>query len=261
MSRNLFEDALKAEGVTGELADLARSIYAQESGGGRNTKTSNRGAVGGMQVLPGTFLEVADPGWDIHDPLANARAGIRYIKKMNQKAEGDLQLTAVGYYGGPGGISKARRGIAVSDPKNPHAPNTLQYAQQVVARVAPGQRSTPVADAAPAPMQAAGAPEATVAAAPVQQGPVGLPDFLVRYLTDRSVRLGGQTEEQANAWTKFLSAMGRQQAPVRQAVAEPEEFMPELPRMTAPAMRNQAVDFRPFDAFNTLGQRTRGVPR
>jgi len=135
MGKNLFADALKAEGVTGKLADLAYSIYAQESGQGANPKTSNAGAVGGMQIIPKTFAAMADKGWDINDPLQNARAGIRYIKYLDQKAEGNPTLTAVGYYGGEGAIGKARKGISVGDPRNPNAPNTLQYAQQVVARM------------------------------------------------------------------------------------------------------------------------------
>jgi hypothetical protein len=137
-----MDAALQAEGVTGPLADLARSIYAQESGSGTNTKTSNAGARGGMQILPGTFREVAGKDWDIDDPLDNARAGVRYIKALSKKADGDPTLTAVGYYGGPGGMDKARRGEAVSDPRNPKAPNTLQYAQQVVDRM---QKTTPQA--------------------------------------------------------------------------------------------------------------------
>lgn len=130
-----FEDALKAEGVSGKAADIARSIYQQESSGGRNTKTSKAGAVGGMQIIPATFKSVADQGWDINDPTHNARAGLRYIKQLYEQAGGDPALTAAGYYGGPGGLEKARRGVAVSDPRNPNAPTTLQYGQQVAARL------------------------------------------------------------------------------------------------------------------------------
>ena len=130
-----FEDALKAEGLTGKAAEIARSIYQQESGSGKNTKTSNAGAVGGMQIIPATFKSVADKGWDINDPTQNARAGIRYVKQLFDQAGGDPALTAAGYYGGPGGLEKARRGVAVSDPRNPGAPTTLQYGQQVAARI------------------------------------------------------------------------------------------------------------------------------
>lgn len=144
--RDLFEAALSAEGVTGTLADVARSIYLQESGGGRNTKTSNAGAVGGMQIIPSTFKSVADKDWNISDPMHNARAGIRYLSQLNKQSGGDPVLTAAGYYGGPGGMEKARRGIAVSDPRNPNAPNTLEYGQQVAARL--GKTPAPVTQAA-----------------------------------------------------------------------------------------------------------------
>lgn len=135
-----FDDALKAEGVTGRLAELSRSIYMQESGGGRNTNTSNAGAHGGMQIIPSTFKSVADKGWDINNPMDNMRAGIRYLKQLDKKSGGISELTAVGYYGGPGGMAKAKKGIAVSDPRNPKAPNTLEYGKQVVARMKGGTK-------------------------------------------------------------------------------------------------------------------------
>lgn len=153
-----FDIALQQEGVTGRLADVARSIYQQESSGGRNTKTSNAGAVGGMQIIPSTFASVADKGWDIADPIQNARAGIRYVKQGYEASGGDPALTGAFYYGGPGGMAKAQRGVAVSDPRNPNAPTTLQYGEQVASRL-PKERGLvqravegmiPSANAAPA---------------------------------------------------------------------------------------------------------------
>lgn len=137
-----FDAALAAEGVDGRVADIARSIYQQESGSGKNTKTSNAGAVGGMQIIPATFSRVADKGWAIDNPVHNARAGIRYIKTLYDKSGGDPALTAAGYYGGEGGMAKAKQGIAVSDPRNPNAPNTLQYGQQVASRLPTASTST-----------------------------------------------------------------------------------------------------------------------
>lgn len=133
-----LDAALQAEGVTGPKADLARSIYQQESGSGRNTATSNAGAVGGMQVQPATFGDVADQGWNINDPVHNARAGVRYASQMYDKAGGNPAIAAAGYYGGPGGLAKAQQGVAVSDPRNPDAPNTLQYGAQVAGRMPTG---------------------------------------------------------------------------------------------------------------------------
>lgn len=140
---NPVERALEAEGADEGLAGLVRSIYQQESGGGRNTKTSNAGAVGGMQILPGTFKEVADDGWSISDPLHNARAGVRYARQMLERAGGEPALAAAGYYGGPGGLEKARNGVAVRDPRNPNAPSTLEYGQQVAARMPVVDRGAP----------------------------------------------------------------------------------------------------------------------
>ena len=132
---NPLEEALQAEGISGQLADLARGVYGQESSNGRNTKTSNAGAVGGMQILPKTFSSVADSNWDINDPVHNARAGVRYLKQLHNQTKGDLALTAVGYYGGPKAIEKARIGEAVRDPRNPNAPDTFEYADQVLNRL------------------------------------------------------------------------------------------------------------------------------
>jgi hypothetical protein len=129
------EAALQAEGTSGPKADFVRSLYQQETSGGKNTATSNAGAVGDMQITPPTFAGVADKGWNINDPVHNARAGVRYASQMYDKAGGNPAIAAAGYYGGPGGLAKAQQGIAVSDPRNPGAPNTLQYGAQVAGRM------------------------------------------------------------------------------------------------------------------------------
>lgn len=133
--RSIFDQALLDEGILGTpLEPLARSIYAQESSSGKNPATSYAGATGGMQILPSTFNSVADQGWNINDPYANARAGIRYIKQGAQASGGDPRLISAYYYGGPGGMKNLSNGIAVGDRLNPNAPTTSQYADQVLAR-------------------------------------------------------------------------------------------------------------------------------
>ena len=130
-----IDAALAAEGVSGREAEFIKSIYQQESGSGSNAKTSNAGAVGGMQIIPSTFRSVADQGWDINNPDHNLRAGIRYARQGYKESGGDPVLAGAFYYGGPGGMAKARDGVAVSDPRNPNAPNTLQYGAQVAKRM------------------------------------------------------------------------------------------------------------------------------
>lgn len=132
-----IEQALNAEGITDpQERAFVKAIYQQESSSGADTRTSNRGAVGGMQVTPGAFKDVADDGWSIKNPDQNMRAGVRYAVKSLRAANGDLTLGAVHYYGGPGGLAAARKGQARTDPQNPDNPDTLEYGKQVAERAA-----------------------------------------------------------------------------------------------------------------------------
>lgn len=132
-----FEEALDMEGVKDPVRRaFLKAIYGQESGSGADTTTSNRGAVGHMQILPSTFKSVADPGMKISNPMDNMRAGIRFASQGYKLAGGDPKLAAAYYYGGPNGLNKAKKGIAVSDPKNPNYPTTLEYANEVSRRMA-----------------------------------------------------------------------------------------------------------------------------
>jgi hypothetical protein len=132
----LFDKALDMEGITNprERAFL-KALHAQESSGKATEKTSNRDAHGAMQILPATFKSVADAGMDINKPLDNMRAGIRYGMQGFSAAKGDPVLAGAYYYGGPGGMQKAAKGQAVSDPKNPKAPTTIDYGNSIAKRM------------------------------------------------------------------------------------------------------------------------------
>ena len=243
-TKDLFEEALAAEGITGQLAEVARSIYKQESGGGKNTKTSNAGAVGGMQILPTTFASVADKGWDINDPMMNARAGIRYIKQMDKLAGGDPALIAAGYYGGPGGLQKAKQGIAVSDPRNPNAPNTLQYGQQVAARLNGGKANTePVEVAKVTPVELP-APEVVAAAQPVSAVPVEpIPQAV-------PVMASGP-----DPWAEFQDRF-KSSAPVQAAdlqYGQVPTMNVQVPNFMAAVGQNRAIDFSGFGNWGARG--------
>jgi len=228
MASNLFEQALSAEGVSDHLASVARSVFQQESGSGRNTKTSNAGAVGNMQIIPSTFKSVADNGWDINNPEHNMRAGIRYLGQMYKQANGDAALTAAGYYGGPGGLEKARRGIAVSDPRNPNAPTTLQYGQQVASRIpnSPQVQEVPVQ----APVQLAQAPTPTTVAyrdvAP-SSGPIPM----------------GYVAPDREGWDQIKQAMPEQ------IQASSLDFGNRVQQPGYVSMEMPKVDFRAFSRF------------
>jgi hypothetical protein len=132
----LFDRALDMEGITNprERAFL-KALHAQESSGKATEKTSNRDAHGAMQIIPATFKSVADPSMDINKPLDNMRAGIRYGMQGFTAAKGDPVLAGAYYYGGPGGMQKAAKGQAVSDPKNPNAPTTIDYGNSIAKRM------------------------------------------------------------------------------------------------------------------------------
>jgi len=146
-----FDTALDMEGVTDPIRRaFLKAIYSKETGSGTNTTTSNRGAVGQMQILPATFKSVASPGMKIDNALDNMRAGIRYASQGYKLAGGDPRLAGAYYYGGPGGLNKARKGIAVSDPKNPSYPTTLEYGDDIAKRMASFKPITGQMAAAPA---------------------------------------------------------------------------------------------------------------
>jgi hypothetical protein len=132
----LFDKALDMEGITDpkERAFL-KALHQQESSGKASAPTSNRDARGAMQILPATFKQVADKDMDITKPLDNMRAGIRYGKKGFDAAGGDPVLAGAYYYGGPGGMQKAAKGVPVSDPKNPNAPTTVEYGKSIAQRM------------------------------------------------------------------------------------------------------------------------------
>jgi len=132
----MFAAALDAEGVRDprERAFLM-ALHGQEASGQKTAPTSNRGAMGAMQVMPETFKSVADKGMRIDNPMDNMRAGIRYGLQGYRAANGDPVLAGAYYYGGPNALKKARRGIALSDPENPNYPNTLTYGQKIAKRM------------------------------------------------------------------------------------------------------------------------------
>lgn len=131
-----FDDALNVEGIDDpRQRAFLKAIYSQESSSGKNTKTSNKGAIGGMQIIPSTFAAVADKDMDINKPLDNMRAGIRYASQGYDKAGGDPVLAGAYYYGGPGGMKKAAKGIEVSDSSNPKAPTTIGYGKSIAKKM------------------------------------------------------------------------------------------------------------------------------
>jgi soluble lytic murein transglycosylase-like protein len=81
---------------------LVRSVMSAESGLQANA-LSNKGAVGLMQLMPGTAQELGVDPWD---PAQNVDAGTRYLRELLAKYDGHLWHALAAYNAGPGAVEK-----------------------------------------------------------------------------------------------------------------------------------------------------------
>ncbi|MFQ5720118.1 MAG: lytic transglycosylase domain-containing protein [Acidobacteriota bacterium] len=82
---------------------LVHAIIEVESGYDARA-VSSRGAVGLMQVMPDTAREVGilNPG----DPYANIVAGVRHLRDLLDRYEGDVDLALAAYNAGAGAVRR-----------------------------------------------------------------------------------------------------------------------------------------------------------
>lgn len=95
--------SLNAAGASVELSPLLLEAVAWAESRFKADARSSAGAVGVMQLMPGTAAEL---GVNPHDPDANIRGGARYLRQMLVMFDGDVEKALAAYNAGPNAVRR-----------------------------------------------------------------------------------------------------------------------------------------------------------
>lgn len=104
LSGNSYEDIIRLASDRHSVdADLIRAVIKVESGFNSSAR-SHKGAMGLMQLMPDTAR--LHNVFNVYDPSANIDGGVRHLKLLLGKYQGDLELSLAAYNAGAGAVEK-----------------------------------------------------------------------------------------------------------------------------------------------------------
>ncbi|MBL8520760.1 MAG: lytic transglycosylase domain-containing protein [Betaproteobacteria bacterium] len=117
----IINDAARSNGVDPKLI---HAVIRAESGYNANA-TSNKGAMGLMQLIPATAQRYGVN--DSYDPRQNIEGGTRYLRDLLRMFNGNMELALAGYNAGENAVIRAGNRIPPYAETQAYVPKVLHF--------------------------------------------------------------------------------------------------------------------------------------